>query len=484
MAHVFLCKLIENINYLKLIIMKQTFLSIILMLLPMMASADDSGTCGDNVTWKWVESTKTLTISGTGYIDTYGYFPWDDVGSFSDTPWTNYKEKIQTVIIKQGVNGIGGGAFHDCINLTSVIVPSSVTKFGPCAFSGCSSLSSINIPNGVQSILYNAFQGCNSLSSITIPSSVTYIELSDKYFNAFTDCGGLTSIIVESGNPNYDSRNNCNAIIETSTNTLIAGSNNTIIPNTVSSIAHHAFSGRSNMTSITIPNSVTAIRRDAFSGCTKLSTITIPNTVTEMGDGIFSGCTDLTSVTIEGDRFSLESSVFSGCSKLTDIYFTGLVDNTFSISRPYYYGDGFYSNVTAHVPAAFLEKYPNVFFEYGNSNFGFKDLKTLEGSSIPKCEKPDISYVSGKLSFSCATPGVEYHWTITSANGEEGSGVSQEVTPSFTVNVYAAKTGCINSDMVTRQFDCNTGGLKGDVDGNGVVNVADHVKLSEIIMKQ
>ena len=461
--------------------MKKIYL-FLLALLPLTASADDKGTCGSNVTWSWVESTKTLTISGTGSMETYGYFPWDDVWSFSDAPWANYKEKIQTVVIKQGVNNIGGGAFHDCINLTSVTIPSSVTKIGQLAFYGCSSLSSINIPNGVESILYNAFQGCNSLSSITIPSSVKYIEISDKYFNAFAGCGGLTSIIVESGNPNYDSRNNCNAIIETSTNTLIAGCKNTIIPNTVSSIAHHAFSGRTNMTSITIPNSVTAIGRQAFIDCTDLLTFTIPNTVTELGDEFLARCTSLTTVTIEGDRFSLESGAFSGCSNLTDIYFTGLVDCTFSISKPYYYGDNFYSNVTAHVPAAFLAKYPNAFFEYGESLFGFKDLKTLEGSSIPKCEKPVISYASGKLSFSCATPGVEYHWTITSASGENGSGISSEVNPSFTVSVYAAKTGCVNSDMETRQFDCNTGGLKGDVDGNGVVNVLDHVELSKIIM--
>ena len=461
--------------------MKKIFYLFLLALLPLTASADESGTCGTNVIWSWVESTKTLTISGTGSMERYGYFPWDDVWSFYDAPWDNFKEKIQTVVIKQGVNNIGGGAFHDCINLTSVTVPSSVTTFAPLAFYGCSSLSSINIPNGVESIEYNAFQGCNSLSSITIPSSVTYIELSDKYFNAFAYCGGLTSIIVESGNPNYDSRNDCNAIIETSTNTLIAGCKNTIIPNTVSSIAHHAFSGRINMTSMTIPNSVTSIGDNAFGGCTNLLTFTIPNTVTELGDFIFSDCTSLTTVTIEGDKFNLESNAFSSCSNLTDIYFTGLVDCTFSISRPYGYGDNFYSNATAHVPAAFLAKYPNVFFEYGNSNFGFKDLKTLEGSSIPKCEKPVISFVSGKLSFTSATPGAEFHWTITSANGENGSGVSSEVNTSFTVSVYAAKTGCVNSDMETRQFDCNTGALKGDVDGNGVVNVADHVKLSDII---
>jgi hypothetical protein len=434
--------------------MKKIYL-FLLALLPLTASADDSGTTGQ-VKWTWVESTKTLTISGTGYMGEYGYFPEDDVESFSDAPWANYKEKIQTVIIKSGVTNIGGGAFHEYTNLKSVTVPSSVTYFGRCAFSDCSSLSSINIPDGVQGIGLGAFGRCNSLTAITIPSSVIFIEV-NKYSNPFVDCGGLTSIKVESGNSNYDSRNDCNAIIRKEDNALIAGCKNTIIPNTVSSIAPSAFSGRINMTSITIPNSVTSIGLNAFGYCS-----------------------GLTSVTIEGDKFSIGDYAFQNCSKLTDIYFTGLVDCTFNIIHPYYM-DNYYSNVTVHVPSAFLAKYPTAFFEYGESLFGFKDLKTLDGSSIPKCEKPVISYANGKLSFTSATPGAEFHWTITSANGEEGSGVSQEVNPSFTVSVYAAKTGCVNSDIEIRQFDCNTGGLKGDVDGNGVVNVADHVKLSAII---
>ncbi len=141
-----------------------------------------------------------------------------------------------------------------------------------------------------------------------------------------------------------------------------------------------------------------------------------------------------------------------------------------------------YSNITVHVPSAFQNSYPNYFFENGNSNYGFKDLKTLDGSSIPKCEKPMISFTNGKLSFTCATPNVEFHWTITSANGDNGSGVSSEVSPSFKVSVYAAKSGCVNSDIETRVLDCNTGGLKDDVDGDGKVNAADHVKLSDIIM--
>ena len=93
-----------------------------------------------------------------------------------------------------------------------------------------------------------------------------------------------------------------------------------------------------------------------------------------------------------------------------------------------------------------------------------------------------ISFTNGKLSFTCATPNVEFHWTIKNSNSKDGTGVSSELYPSFTVSVVATKEGYVSSDMETRVYDCNTGGLKGDVDGDGKVNAADHVKLSDIIM--
>ena len=159
-----------------------------------------------------------------------------------------------------------------------------------------------------------AFSGCSGLTSFVIPNSVTSIGL-----KAFSGCSGLTSIVVESGNSVYDSRNNCNAIIETASNTLLAGFKNTKIPSSVTSIGNFAFFDCSSLTSFVIPNSVTSIGIYAFYDCSGLTSIEIPNSVTSIGDYAFSGCSGLTSIEIPNSVTSIETYVFRGCSGLTSI---------------------------------------------------------------------------------------------------------------------------------------------------------------------
>ncbi|MBR4730323.1 MAG: leucine-rich repeat protein [Prevotella sp.] len=132
-------------------------------------------------------------------------------------------------------------------------------------FSGCSGLTSVTIPSSVTSIGRDAFSGCSGLTSVSIGRGVK--SIGDRAFNA---CSGLTSIKVESGNTKYDSRDNCNAIIETASNTLIVGCQNTTISDGVKSIGNMAFASCSGLTSIIIPSSVTSIGYNAFSWCSGL----------------------------------------------------------------------------------------------------------------------------------------------------------------------------------------------------------------------
>jgi hypothetical protein len=167
-----------------------------------------------------------------------------------------------SITLHEGTKGIGDCAFAGINGLKSVNMPNSVMSIGYEAFGFCSNLTNISIPNSVLSIGQAAFWDCSALTSIIIPNSVISIG---NY--AFANCSALKSISVASENTTFDSRDNCNAIIETASNTLIAGCKNTIIPNSVTSIGTSAFWGCNGLMSIIIPNTVTSIDNDAFVNC-------------------------------------------------------------------------------------------------------------------------------------------------------------------------------------------------------------------------
>ena len=307
------------------------------------------GQCGDNLLWEYDLSTTTLTISGTGAMTNYNNY------SFL-APWNTYKDEMTTVVIESGATTIGKNAFYQCTALSSVTIPNSVTSIGNSAFdkcsglteitipasvtsigeyafyqctslgaiviptgvtsiersvfSQCSSLTSVTIPAGVTGIGEAAFQDCSSLTSVTIPVGVTSINT-----YAFYQCSGMTSITVEDGNTVYDSRNNCNAIIETASNKLIVGCRNTVIPNTVTSIGDYAFKKCVSLPSVTFPNSLTSIGKQAFYQCSSLPSITIPEGVTRLGTQAFQECNNLTDIYVSWTNPSsvtMEFDVFSG----------------------------------------------------------------------------------------------------------------------------------------------------------------------------
>lgn len=190
-----------------------------------------------------------------------------------------------------------GDLYYDITSDSTV----AVTQDSKAHYKG---ISSIQIPASipysgkkysVTSIGEYTFFECSSLKSITISQSVTKIEE-----HIIDGCNNLQAVVVERGNPIYDSRSNCNAIIETATNTLIVGCRSTIIPNTVDTIGKYAFCRCDSLKSIIIPYGVKSIAHFAFCRCENLTTISIPNSVTKIGDYVFSDCPKLNSITIPG----------------------------------------------------------------------------------------------------------------------------------------------------------------------------------------
>lgn len=166
---------------------------------------------------------------------------------------------------------------------------------GESVFGESPSLKQLVLPKTLKRIEANAFKD-QLIKSIVIPKSVE--EIGDY---AFYYCP-LESISVEEGNPVFDSRDNCNAIIETATNTLRVGCRKTIIPNSVRAIGRTAFSGKDGMRSITIPEGVTSIEDYAFWADNDLISVNIPKSVVNFGISPFGGCAKITSFTIDSEN--------------------------------------------------------------------------------------------------------------------------------------------------------------------------------------
>ena len=207
-----------------------------------------------------------------------------------DYYYGQWRKTLKTVVFGSGVTTISNSFFDTCSKLSSVTFSNSVKNIGINAFRDCNNITNIVLPNSLLSIGAYAFEGC-AIANITIPKNVTQIGR-----RAFGKSKYIESILVESGNSVYDSRSNCDAIIETSTNTLISGCKNTKIPNSVTSIGDCAFHVCTTLTDIEIPNSVVSIGESAFTTCTGITNVIIPGSATSIGDYAFQNCSNLNDI--------------------------------------------------------------------------------------------------------------------------------------------------------------------------------------------
>ena len=234
---------------------------------------------------------------------------------------------LQALVIPQKVKTIGTSAFVSS-SLKSIDIPNSVETIEKSAFSGCRWMKTVTLGDNVKTIGEAAFSICTDLKSITLPASLK--EIGPKAFyecsglesivipvmvscigdGAFGSCHGLTSITVDKKNKQYDSRDGCNAIIETATNRLVVGCNGAKIPESVIAIGNEAFYGCDGFTTIDIPSSVTSIGNQAFFYCKNLKEINIPNSVESIGERAFCGCDSLENVVIASSVKSIGYGAF------------------------------------------------------------------------------------------------------------------------------------------------------------------------------
>ena len=318
----------------------------------------DAGTCGEQIAWIFYFDSGKLDIIGLGDMTEYA--------SVYDIPWFDYRDRVKTLNITDGVTSIPDNAFSGFVNLEDVSVPNSIERLGTSAISGgsktnyatygnlkylgnasdpyliligvtgetkasytindgtkfilnsvfgdCTRFNNITIPDGVVSIGNGIFANCPKLTSVNIPASVTSLGS-----NLFPSCTALASVTVDPDNPVYRSDGNC--IIERATGTIISGCSASVIPDdgTIFAIGDSAFTNSQKLPSVTIPDSVTYIGSNAFYYCRSLTEIVIPDSVRTIGDGAFARCEGITSITIPESITGISQKLFEACTSLESV---------------------------------------------------------------------------------------------------------------------------------------------------------------------
>ena len=459
--------------------------------------------------YNFINGGNELEVSGKDWED-YFY----DTGNDSYTGEVVIPELVEYEGVTRRVTRIGDAAFSYCYNVTSVVIPESVTSIGSFAFSVCYSLSSITIPNSVTEIGEYAFQSC-PLGSFTVPTSMT--KIGDYAFygceirsitipNTVTSIGQyafsyctLQSIDIPNSVTSIGQYafSHCplksitipNSVTRLEDWTFAYGTSLTsvVLPESLTEIGKRVFFSCIDLASVNIPNSVTTIGEWAFSGCWELTSLDIPNSVTEIGEYAFSDC-GLTSISIPNSLTRIKEGVFSSCNNLTSVNIPKSVaeigERAFSYSSfsdVYCFAEAVpttastafdetpVESATLHVPEASVSAYTHV---APWSRFG-----TIE--KLEKCATPTISYVNGKVRFSCETEGVKFVPVVTSVPRQLEDSNEFDIAGTFTISVYAMKEGNIDSEVATTTVNL---GQMGDLDGDGELSVTDITSLVNAIL--
>ncbi|MBO7141221.1 MAG: leucine-rich repeat protein [Prevotella sp.] len=347
------------------------------------------------------------------------------------------------------VTSIGEYAFYNCSDQTSVTIPNSVKSIKHAAFYECSGLTSVNIPSSVTTIEDYAIFACSGLTSLTIPNSVTSIGNS-----AFSNCTGLTSISI----PNSVTSLGGHVFRECTGLTSVA------IPNSLTTIGEYTFYNCRGLTSIEIPDNVTSIEDYAFYGCRGLTSITIPDNVTYLGKGVFTYCRGLTSITIPNSLTSISNASFSGCSGLTSVTIPNSVTSI---------GRSVFSDCTSLASITI----PNSVTSIGELAFAYSGLTSITiPASVTSIAPNAFKNCSSLTSVtSLITDPFEINENVFSNNGSFTTATLY--VPRGTKEKYEATSAWNKFQTIVETW------LKGDVNGDGAVDVADIAAIIDVMAK-
>ena len=423
---------------------------------------------------------KPFTLVDKDYKEIKDFIVPDDVITIGESTFYNCTG-LSSVTIPNSVSTIGNEAFNGCTGLTSITIPNSVKSIGDYAFYDCTSLTSITFPFGITSIGQYAFSRCTGLTSVTIPHSVTSIGS-----GVFDKCTGLLSVKVQVRYFSSFCKNRIIGLVSSyiSKPVILVDKNykeinEYIVPDDVTAIGDGAFKHCTGLTSVIIPNSVTSIGNEAFNGCAGLTSVTIPNSVTTIGASAFQDCTGLSSITFPPGVTSIGEHTFGGCTSMQIV--KSFIAEPYSINKNVFPVDT-YRNATLYIPVGTEKLYTR--YDGWREFLKIQEMDESERPIIPgaeKCATPTIRYENGMIRFSCETEGVEYKYKIEANDANEGHGNDIQVTKTYKVSVYAFKDGMNNSDSAVANI-LIAGGKDGDVNADGVVNAADIVTITKIIM--
>lgn len=220
------------------------------------------------------------------------------------SPFSENKETLNSVSVKQGVTTIGATAFMNCTNIAEINLPDSIEQIGTDAFFQCKALQNIYLSENIEIIGSSAFSNCSSLMEVRLPSKLKKVNS-----HTFSGCSNLMQVLLGDNIQTIEmcAFSSCSSLKEIQ------------LPDSLSEIESWAFR-YSGLERIDLPESITKIGTLAFADCKNLTEVNLPSGITELSDYLFMNSPKLSHIDIPNGVKKIGSRVFSGCRSITTLY--------------------------------------------------------------------------------------------------------------------------------------------------------------------